>query len=65
MVDMFEYIASNPQIIVNGFIKSGILAALDGDGVQQDDSDDTAAASDAEEVSSDDSEDSSSDFEDC
>ena len=65
LVDMFEYIASNPQIILNGFIKSGILAALDGDGVQQDDSDDTAAASDAEGVSSNDSEDSNSDFEAC
>ena len=52
---------------MNGLIKSGILAmaALDGDGVEQDDSDDTAAASDAEEVSSNDSQDSNSDFEDC
>ena len=29
MVDMSEYLAENPQIIVNGFVKAGITAALD------------------------------------
>ena len=27
---MAEYIAKNPQLIVNGFIRSGITGALDG-----------------------------------
>lgn len=30
MVDMAQYLADNPWIIVNGFIKAGIIAALDG-----------------------------------
>ena len=29
LVEMYEYIVENPLMIVNGFIKSGILAALD------------------------------------
>ena len=29
MVEMFEYFAANPQIIVNGFVKAGITGALD------------------------------------
>ena len=29
LVDMFDYIAINPQFIVNGFARSGILGALD------------------------------------
>ena len=29
LVEMFEYITSNPQIVVNGFVKSGIPSALD------------------------------------
>lgn len=31
LVEMAEYFESNPQIIVNGFIRSGITRALDGD----------------------------------
>ena len=31
LVEMFEYICDNPQIIVNCFIHSGITAAFDGD----------------------------------
>ena len=29
LVEMFEYIADNPQFIVNGFIRAGIPGALD------------------------------------
>ena len=29
MVEMSEYFAANPQIIVNGFVKAGITGALD------------------------------------
>lgn len=29
LVEMAEYISSNPQMIVNGFIRSGISGALD------------------------------------
>ena len=31
MVEMVEYIRANPQFIINGSIKAGILAALDGE----------------------------------
>ncbi len=30
LVELTEYMAENPQIVVNGFIKTGITAALDG-----------------------------------
>ena len=30
MVEMTQYLADNPQMIVNGFIKAGIAGALDG-----------------------------------
>ena len=30
LVEMSEYFAKNPQIIVNGFVKSGISTALEG-----------------------------------
>ena len=30
LVQMAEYFADNPKIIVNGFVKAGITAALDG-----------------------------------
>ena len=30
MVEMAEYFADNPQVIVNGFVKAGITGALDG-----------------------------------
>ena len=29
LVDMAEYLSDNPQIIVNGFVRSGIPGALD------------------------------------
>ena len=35
LVQMAEYFADNPQIIVNGFVKAGITAALDGQEDQQ------------------------------
>ena len=50
LVDMAEYLSNNPQIITNGFIKTGIAAALDGfreDGV---------VTTDSKRFSSDDSE---------
>lgn len=31
LVEMFDYITDNPSIIVNGFVKSGILRALSND----------------------------------
>ena len=31
MVEMAEYFGENPQIIVNGFVKAGIVGALAGD----------------------------------
>jgi hypothetical protein len=30
MVEMAEYFADNPQIVVNGFMRTGIVGALDG-----------------------------------
>ena len=36
LVQMAEYFADNPQIIVNGFVKAGIATALDGQDDQQD-----------------------------
>ena len=36
MVDMSQYLADNPQIIVNGFIKAGIIGVLDGHPDNQD-----------------------------
>ena len=30
LVEMAEYIANNPQFIVNGFVRAGISGALDG-----------------------------------
>ena len=36
LVDMAAYISSNPQIVVNGFIRSGISGALDGEGHDDD-----------------------------
>ena len=41
-MQMFEHFENNPQIIVNGFIRSGITGALDGEGL------DTYAESDDE-----------------
>ena len=38
LVDMANYFASNPMIIVNGFVKSGITGALDGD-IEKDEED--------------------------
>ena len=35
LVQMADYFTDNPQIIVNGFVKAGITAALDGQENQQ------------------------------
>ena len=35
MVEMAEYFADNPQIIVNGVVKAGIAGALDGHADEQ------------------------------
>lgn len=55
LVEMFEYIASNLQIIVNGFVKSGIPSALDGEDEQPQDpgSENGATSDDSEEYDSD------------
>jgi len=39
MVEMAEYFAENPQIIVNGFIRAGIAGALDGQRDEQEERD--------------------------
>ena len=39
LVELADYMAANPQIIVNGFMRTGITGALDG--IQDDDSMDT------------------------
>ena len=31
LVEMYEHIWKNPHIVVNGFVRSGITAAYDGD----------------------------------
>jgi hypothetical protein len=31
LVEMREYLADNPQFVVHGFMKAGILSALDGE----------------------------------
>ena len=36
LVQMAVYFSDNPQIVVNGFVKAGITAALDGQEDQQD-----------------------------
>lgn len=38
LVDMADYFAINPMIIVNGFVKAGITGALDGD-IEKDEED--------------------------
>lgn len=59
MVEMAAYFGENPQIIVNGFLKSGIAGALDGhiectpEDESEDDSDSDAYESDADDDSSD------------
>ena len=53
LVDMFKHIPDNPQMIVNGFIKSGISL----DGMELQDDSDNGAGSGADDASSDDSED--------
>ena len=52
LVSMVEYIGENPQFIVNGFIRSGITAALDGD-----ESDESIDESDESDNSDDDASD--------
>ena len=37
LVDTVNYIRDNPQFVVNGFVKAGILGALDGDFEEQED----------------------------
>ena len=52
LVELYDYMASNPQIIVNGFIKTGITGALDGQGEETDleDDDDCSDSEDDEFV---------------
>ena len=37
LVEMAEYLSDNPQFIVNGFLHSGIAAAISGDEIKCDD----------------------------
>ena len=58
LVEMFQFIADNPQFIVNGFAHAGITGALDFiedlDGLEEDDEDSEVASDDDEsEVSGD------------
>ncbi len=52
LVQMFTYLADNPQFLVNGFLKSGINAALDG--CLEDDSMEDEVTSDNDSDSDDD-----------
>ena len=56
MVEMVEYICKNPQFIVNGFVKAGILAALDGEDTDDNTEDEEESDDDDEEEESDDEE---------
>ena len=56
--EMSEYIANNPQFIVNGFAHAGIMQALDGRGIDEDE-EDHAHESESEESNTDESEDES------
>ena len=66
MVEMAEYFAENPQIIVNGFIKAGITGALDGhkDG-QELDENDSVNENDREEYKSINDDEHGDDHESC
>ena len=44
LVEMANFVADNPQFIVNGFVRAGITAALD----NQEEDDDTSACEDDE-----------------
>ena len=37
LVEMAEYLSDNPQFIVNGFLRSGIAAAISRDEIECDD----------------------------
>ena len=54
LVDMAEHISDNPQLIVSGFLRSGITGAFDGnlDGVQEKEND-SGNESSQEDLSSD------------
>ena len=57
MVEMFEYFQNNPQIIVNGFLRSGISAALDNESIEsEEEGGDDSEKSSGDESSGDDSE---------
>ena len=49
LVEMAEYFADNPKIIVNGFVRAGITAALDGHAdVQEEQNDENTDSDDYE-----------------
>ena len=57
LVEMFEYFQNNPQIIVNGFLRSGISAALDNESIEsEEEGGDDSEKSSGNESSGDDSE---------
>ena len=45
---MSEYFSSNPDIIVHGFVKAGIAAALDGSTDEQDNADSVDLSSESD-----------------
>lgn len=54
LVDMAEYISSNPRFIVNGFLKSGITGAIDGvmEDTTEDDNSNLTEGDDTEDAES-------------
>ena len=48
IVEMASYISDHPSIIVNGFIRSGITGAIDGDACEEDVQDESELSSDSE-----------------
>ena len=53
LVEMSQYFAENPQIIVNGFVKAGITGALDGDDQETESSTDNETESDFDVIAED------------
>ena len=48
MVEMSEYFAANPQIIVNGFVKAAITGALDRENASEDQEEEDSMESETE-----------------
>ena len=50
IVELADYFGENPQILVNGFVKAGIVQALDGQGFQDSNSESGTAQETNSEV---------------